>query len=74
MAICFCNRAAAYQSLGQIIDAISDCSIAIALDENYSKVGYKIVVIIFRMLIILNLAFLYISTVDKNLDDGLNES
>ncbi|KAL8493921.1 hypothetical protein ACS0TY_024902 [Phlomoides rotata] len=37
MAICFCNRAAAYQSLGQIIDAISDCSIAIALDENYLK-------------------------------------
>lgn len=37
MAICFCNRAAAYQSIGQIIDAIADCSVAIALDENYQK-------------------------------------
>lgn len=36
-AICFCNRAAAYQALGQIADAISDCSLAIALDENYAK-------------------------------------
>ncbi|KAH6779667.1 hypothetical protein C2S52_010904 [Perilla frutescens var. hirtella] len=37
MAVCFCNRAAAYQSLSQIVDAISDCSVAIALDENYTK-------------------------------------
>ncbi|KAL2535029.1 Uncharacterized protein Adt_08380 [Abeliophyllum distichum] len=37
MAICFCNRAAAYQALGQIVDAIADCSVAIALDENYLK-------------------------------------
>ncbi|XP_051138748.1 TPR repeat-containing thioredoxin TTL4 isoform X2 [Andrographis paniculata] len=37
MAVCFCNRAAAYQSLNQIVDAIADCSIAIALDENYQK-------------------------------------
>ncbi|XP_011075360.1 uncharacterized protein LOC105159854 [Sesamum indicum] len=37
MAICFCNRAAAYQSVSQIIDAIADCSLAIALDENYQK-------------------------------------
>ncbi|XP_073149934.1 uncharacterized protein [Henckelia pumila] len=37
MAICFCNRAAAYQSIGQIVDAIADCSVAIALDENYQK-------------------------------------
>ncbi|XP_073317414.1 uncharacterized protein [Primulina huaijiensis] len=37
MAICFCNRAAAYQSIGQIIDAIADCSVALALDENYQK-------------------------------------
>ncbi|KNA25341.1 hypothetical protein SOVF_007210 [Spinacia oleracea] len=36
-AICFCNRAAANQALGQITDAISDCSLAIALDENYAK-------------------------------------
>ncbi|XVE75558.1 hypothetical protein DITRI_Ditri12bG0103100 [Diplodiscus trichospermus] len=36
-AICFCNRAAAHQALGQIADAIADCSIAIALDENYTK-------------------------------------
>lgn len=37
-AICFCNRAAAHQALGQIVDAIADCSVAIALDKNYSKV------------------------------------
>ncbi|KAF5730846.1 Heat shock protein DnaJ with tetratricopeptide repeat putative isoform 3 [Tripterygium wilfordii] len=37
-AICFCNRAAAYKALGQIIDAIADCSLAIALDGNYLKV------------------------------------
>lgn len=36
-AICFCNRAAAYQAMGQLIDAIADCSHAIALDQNYSK-------------------------------------
>ncbi|GMJ15529.1 tetratricopeptide repeat 16, DNA J protein C31 [Hibiscus trionum] len=36
-AICFCNRAAAYKSLGQITDAIADCSLAIALDRNYLK-------------------------------------
>lgn len=38
-AICFCNRAAAYQALGQITDAIADCSLAIALDTSYAKVG-----------------------------------
>ncbi|KAI3512205.1 hypothetical protein L1887_19474 [Cichorium endivia] len=36
-AICFCNRAAAYRSLGQITDAIADCSLAIALDPTYLK-------------------------------------
>ncbi|KAM0947868.1 putative DnaJ domain, tetratricopeptide-like helical domain superfamily [Dioscorea sansibarensis] len=36
-AICFCNRAAAYQALGQITDAIADCSLAIALDAGYAK-------------------------------------
>ncbi|PSS33553.1 Mitochondrial import receptor subunit like [Actinidia chinensis var. chinensis] len=36
-AICFCNRAAANQALAQIVDAIADCSIAIALDGSYSK-------------------------------------
>ncbi|XP_058209283.1 uncharacterized protein LOC131322125 [Rhododendron vialii] len=36
-AICFCNRAAAHQALGQISDAIADCSLAIALDGSYSK-------------------------------------
>ncbi|KAL6627701.1 hypothetical protein ACP70R_031427 [Stipagrostis hirtigluma subsp. patula] len=36
-AICFCNRAAAYQAIGQILDAIADCSLAIALDADYSK-------------------------------------
>lgn len=41
-AICFCNRAAAHQALGQIADAIADCSLAIALDGNYAKVCYYI--------------------------------
>ncbi|KAL7616976.1 hypothetical protein Lser_V15G01902 [Lactuca serriola] len=36
-AICFCNRAAAYGTLGQITDAIADCSLAIALDPTYLK-------------------------------------
>lgn len=36
-AICLCNRAAAHQALGQIADAIADCSLAIALDGSYSK-------------------------------------
>ncbi|KAJ9548138.1 hypothetical protein OSB04_020681 [Centaurea solstitialis] len=36
-AVCFCNRAAAHQSLGGIADAIGDCSIAIALDGSYPK-------------------------------------
>ncbi|AQK85025.1 Heat shock protein DnaJ with tetratricopeptide repeat [Zea mays] len=36
-AVCFCNRAAAYQALGQVTDAISDCSLAMVLDTNYPK-------------------------------------
>ena len=40
-AICFGNRAAAHQALGQIADAIADCSLAVALDGNYSKVYLK---------------------------------
>ncbi|KAL8214536.1 hypothetical protein R6Q57_003985 [Mikania cordata] len=36
-AICFCNRAAAYRALGQISDAIADCSLAMALDPSYLK-------------------------------------
>lgn len=36
-AVCFCNRAAAYQALGQIAYAISDCNLAIALDGSYAK-------------------------------------
>nr|GMD64757.1 tpr repeat-containing thioredoxin ttl1 [Ipomoea batatas] len=36
-AICFCNRAAAYRAVGQILDAIADCSLSIALDGNYVK-------------------------------------
>ncbi|XP_022854759.1 uncharacterized protein LOC111376064 isoform X2 [Olea europaea var. sylvestris] len=36
-AICFCNRAAAYRAMGQIIDALADCSLAIALDGSYIK-------------------------------------
>uniref|UniRef100_A0ACD5VW88 Uncharacterized protein n=1 Tax=Avena sativa TaxID=4498 RepID=A0ACD5VW88_AVESA len=37
-AICFGNRAAAYQAMGHILDAIADCSLAIALDTSYCKV------------------------------------
>ena len=40
-AICFGNRAAAYQAMGQILDAIADCSLAIALDTSYCKVGER---------------------------------
>ncbi|GMI81599.1 tetratricopeptide repeat 16, DNA J protein C31 [Hibiscus trionum] len=36
-AVCFCNRAAAYKAVGQITEAIADCSLAIALDSNYLK-------------------------------------
>ncbi|KAK7244507.1 hypothetical protein RIF29_39330 [Crotalaria pallida] len=36
-AVCFCNRAAAHQALGQIADAIADCSMAMALNGNYAK-------------------------------------
>lgn len=39
-AICFCNRAAAYQAMGQIAYAIADCNLAIALDGNYVKVWF----------------------------------
>ncbi|CAL0310606.1 unnamed protein product [Lupinus luteus] len=36
-AICFCNRAAAHQALGQIADAIADCSMAMAINGEYAK-------------------------------------
>ncbi|KAK7274413.1 hypothetical protein RIF29_15499 [Crotalaria pallida] len=36
-AICYCNRALAYNALGQVTDAIVDCSLVIALDGNYLK-------------------------------------
>nr|XP_043622481.1 dnaJ homolog subfamily C member 7 homolog [Erigeron canadensis] len=36
-AICLCNRAAAYQALGEVMDAIADCNLAIALDGDYMK-------------------------------------
>ncbi|KAI3782644.1 hypothetical protein L2E82_12697 [Cichorium intybus] len=36
-AICLCNRAAAHQALGEVVDAIADCNLAIALDGNYLK-------------------------------------
>ena len=39
LAVCLCNRAAVYQAMGQILDAIADCSLAIALDADYAKVG-----------------------------------
>lgn len=41
-AVCFCNRAAAYQAMGQIAYAISDCNVAIALDGSYAKVSFRI--------------------------------
>jgi DnaJ homolog subfamily C member 7 len=37
-AVCLCNRASAHQALGQIVDAIADCSLAIALDPTNTKV------------------------------------
>ncbi|KAL3828215.1 hypothetical protein ACJIZ3_017017 [Penstemon smallii] len=37
-AICFCNRAVAYRAMGKVVDALADCSLAIALDGNYLKV------------------------------------
>jgi len=40
LAVCFCNRAAAYQAMGQILDAIADCSLAIALDADYARLVY----------------------------------
>ncbi|XP_022995011.1 uncharacterized protein LOC111490693 [Cucurbita maxima] len=36
-AFCFYSRAAAYKAQGQVIDAIADCSLAIALDEEFFK-------------------------------------
>ncbi|KAL5080428.1 hypothetical protein RYX36_008849 [Vicia faba] len=36
-AICFGNHATAHQASGQIVDAIADCSMAMALDGNYAK-------------------------------------
>lgn len=41
-AICLCNRAAALQALGEVMDAIADCNLAIALDEDYMKVRYLV--------------------------------
>ncbi|OEL32160.1 hypothetical protein BAE44_0006820 [Dichanthelium oligosanthes] len=32
-------QSAAYQAMGQILDAIADCSLAIALDADYAKAG-----------------------------------
>lgn len=49
-AVCFCNRAAAYKALGQYSDAIADCSLAIALDQNYSKVSILTYIIIWFLL------------------------
>lgn len=37
-AVCLCNRAAAYQALGQILDAVADCSVAVALYPTNTKV------------------------------------
>lgn len=62
-AICFCNRAAAYQAMGQIADAIADCSLAIALDPSYLKVGQgfaDILIVISISLAISILSFLWL--------------
>nr|GEX84221.1 DnaJ domain, zinc finger, CCHC-type, tetratricopeptide-like helical domain protein [Tanacetum cinerariifolium] len=40
-AICLCNRAAAHQALGNVIDAIADCNLAIALDGDYTKAIFR---------------------------------
>ena len=45
-AFCFYSRAAAYKAQGQVIDAIADCSLAIALDEEFFKVSFLFVVFI----------------------------
>lgn len=37
-AVCLANRAAAYQALDSIAEAIADCSRAIVLDPEYAKV------------------------------------
>ncbi|XP_010274129.1 PREDICTED: dnaJ homolog subfamily C member 7 homolog [Nelumbo nucifera] len=40
VASCIRHRASAYKALGQITDAIADCSLAISLDGNYPKANY----------------------------------
>ncbi|KAJ4809072.1 DnaJ [Rhynchospora pubera] len=36
-AVCLCSRAAAYQAMCHIVNAIADCSLAIALDPTHTK-------------------------------------
>jgi hypothetical protein len=38
-AVLHANRAAAYQSLGQLTDAVADCLRATALNPSYAKAG-----------------------------------
>ncbi|XP_010274126.1 PREDICTED: dnaJ homolog subfamily C member 7-like [Nelumbo nucifera] len=40
-AICICNRATTYKALGEIAEAIADCSLAMALDGDYPKAIYR---------------------------------
>jgi tetratricopeptide (TPR) repeat protein len=49
LAVCFCNRAAAYQAMDQILDAIADCSLAIALDADYAKVGVLCIILLYLL-------------------------
>lgn len=56
-AVCFCNRAAAYKALGQITDAIADCSLAMALDRNYRKVFYYLITSVFFIYILIVMDF-----------------
>lgn len=58
-AVCFCNRAAAYKALGQITDAIADCSLAIALDGSYLKVCSKLIISTWFLVMTLLLIFIY---------------
>ena len=42
IAVLHCNRAAAYQALDQMAEALADCGRARALNPAYAKVGFQI--------------------------------
>jgi hypothetical protein len=41
VAVLHCNRAAAYQALDQMAEALADCGRARALNPAYAKVGFR---------------------------------